>query len=430
MLWEAGADCATDTPTTRFLRDTSVILTVAALGLLSWLVLVASPWHRWPTELQLRPFDISSETGAAADFSPKRLAVIVPARDEATTLPVSLPSLEAQAPGRIWVADDGSRDETAAVAGAIVGAEHVLPCPPRPDGWSGKVHALAFAVKRVCVSEPDVEWLLLTDADIRHRPGSIASLQQVASEGFDLVSVMARLNATSFWEKLLVPPFVYFFHLLYPFRAVSSGSSGVAAAAGGCLYLRREALERGGGLAAIADALIDDVALGRTIKRSGGRIWLGFDPGIVSIRRYGLGDLWRMVARNAFVQLGFSWLLLLGVVLSMGVVFVAPPLLTVVGALGLIVTDGQMSLDLPGSLWPFGEGGERTGAGLVFCCGLGAWLLQALMLLPFVKHHRVSPMFAWSLPVASLFYLAMTVSSAINHLRGRTSSWRGRIYEA
>ena len=219
---------------------------------------------------------------------------------------------------------------------------------------------------------------------------------------------MARLNAHSGWERLLVPPFVFFFHLLYPFASVADRSSRVAAAAGGCVLVRRRALEKAGGLAAISDALIDDVALARVLKDSGARLWLGFDSGIVSLRRYGFHDLWTMVSRSAFVQLRRRWDLLALTVLGVLLFFVSPPLLLVAG--GALAATGYAA------------------GWLVAAAAAAAWVLATRALLPYVRHHHVPAAWAAALPLASLFYALMTLGSAWNHLRGRTATWRGRRY--
>src|SRR5262249_18052891 len=208
-----------------------------------------------------------------------------------------------------------------------------------PPGWSGKLHALETGLTLGLETEAQgaepFEWLLFTDADIQHPPGSLRALLQKAREGpYDLVSIMVRLRAKGFWEKLLIRPFVYFFQLLYPFRRVSDPASGVAAAAGGCLLVRRSLFEWIGGFKAMPDAVIDDVTLAQRIKMAGGRCWLGLDPEMLSIRAYErLGDIVQMVSRTAFVQLGFRYSLVLGTSLFLGLFFTALPLLFLIALL-------------------------------------------------------------------------------------------------
>jgi hopene-associated glycosyltransferase HpnB len=346
------------------------------------------------------------------------VVAVVPARDEAEVIADSLASLLAQSHEALSlvVVDDASTDGTAAIARGLAARSsrdcEIVTLSTSPDGWSGKVNALRAGTDEALRRWPDLDWLLFTDADIEHRPDSVRALiARAACDDRQLVSVMARLRAESFWERLIVPPFVWFFQLLYPFRKIAAPSSSVAAAAGGCVLLRPEALERAGGLGAIRDALIDDVALGRAVADAGGRIWLGLDQGIVSLRSYRtLRSLWRMIARSAFVQLRYRWDWLLGVVAGMLVLFVSPPLLV---AAGLVLAKS-------GEVWP--------GAAVIAASAL-SWGLQARALAPSVRHHRVPLRWSWTLPLSSFLYLLMTVSSALSHRRGRSSVWKGRVYE-
>ena len=209
-------------------------------------------------------------------------------------------------------------------AGALTRLE-VIEAPALPAGWSGKLWAISAGLRHAEQLAPSARYLLLTDADIEHAPDNLARLVCKAErEGQDLVSLMVRLACASFWERLLIPPFVFFFQLLYPFDAVNDPASRVAAAAGGCVLVRRQALHEAGGLASIRGALIDDVALARAIKRrpGGGRIWLGLGDSAQSLRRYErLGEIWAMVARTADTQLRHSLLLLLGTVLGMTLLY-------------------------------------------------------------------------------------------------------------
>jgi hopene-associated glycosyltransferase HpnB len=325
----------------------------------------------------------------------------------------TLPTLLAQPEVELVVlVDDGSGDGTAEAAreaartGGWEDRVRVVEASPTPEGWAGKVNAMACGLAVLEGEGAAGEWLLFTDADIAHRQGTIAGLLARADEGeYDQVSIMARLRVESLWERLLVPTFVFFFQLLYPFRQVARGET--AAAAGGCVLLRHEALERAGGLASIAGAVIDDVALARSVAGAGGRLWLGLDPGVRSLRPYPhLADLWRMVARSAYDQLGYRLDLLLAVLAGLALFFVGPAALLAYAVAGIV--GGQS-----GSVWL----AVTTAAALV---------LQFRLLLPSVRYHGLSATWAKALPVSSLLFGAMTVSSAWAHYSGRGVSWRGR----
>jgi hopene-associated glycosyltransferase HpnB len=404
---------------------------LALLPLAFWLGLLLDRRRGWPRECCLSevPADLETDPAAVAGTA---VTAVVPARDEAAVLPETLPALLSQeAPGvelRVVLVDDGSTDGTADAATeaalkiALGDRLRILRAPPTPPAWTGKVHALACGVREATMarakdegagsSEPS-EWLLFTDADIRHRPGSLVALLTRAREGpYDLVSVMARLHAETFWERLLIPPFVFYFQLLYPFRRVRDPRSRVAAAAGGCVLVRREALAAAGGVDAIREAVIDDVSLARRVAAAGGRLWLGLDPGIVSVRPYrGLGELWRMVARSAFVQLRHRWDLLAAVLVGLAVFVVAPPFLAAAAG------------------WELWAGVAPTASSArALVAALGAWTLEAVALWPAERHHRVPGAWAWTLPFASILYGLMTASSAWNHLRGHGARWKGRAY--
>jgi hopene-associated glycosyltransferase HpnB len=251
-----------------------------------------------------------------------------------------------------------------------------------------------------------VDFVLFTDADIAHPPDNLAALVRAAEANrWDLVSLMARLRAVTGWERLVVPAFVYFFALLYPFRWSNTPGARTAAAAGGCGMVRRDVLERAGGLPAIAGSIIDDVALARTVKRAGGRTFLGLADRVESVRPYPtLGSLWQMVARSAYAQLRHSLPLLAGTVVGLAVVFWAPPAATV---LGLLTADPPMLFT-----------------------GLAGWLLMAGLYLPMLRYYRLPLAAAPLLPFTATLYLAMTVGSAVAHHRGRGGAWKGRTYPA
>jgi hopene-associated glycosyltransferase HpnB len=328
------------------------------------------------------------------------VAVVVPARDEAAVIEASLRSLLVQdygGPMRVIAVDDASTDGTGAIARAL-GDERltVLAGSARPAGWSGKL----WAVSQGVAAAGEAELVLLTDADIVHEPAHLSCLvAQIERYGFDLVSEMVRLRCESWAERALVPAFVFFFQLLYPFARVNDGLLATAAAAGGTILIRRRALERIGGIEAVRGALIDDVALAAAVKR-GGRIWLGHADLARSVRAYPMvGDVWRMIARTAFVQLRYSPLLLAATIAAMLVTWVVPPALALFGH------------------------------GMAFWCGVTAWLILSVCYLPTLTRFGRSPIWAPLLPLVAAFYMAATIGSAMNHYRGRGVAWKGRAYQ-
>ncbi|MFE7316966.1 glycosyltransferase [Streptomyces sp. NPDC057555] len=378
---------------------------IGAGSLLAWLWLLLGQGFFWRTDVRL-----------PARRDPERwpsVAVVVPARDEAAVLPASLPTLLAQKyPGRaeVFLIDDGSTDGTGALARALAADGGGLPLtvasPGEPEpGWTGKLwavrHGIALARER---SAP--EYLLLTDADIDHEPDSLRELVAAArSAELDLVSQMARLRVATSWERLIVPAFVYFFGQLYPFRWVNRPGARTAAAAGGCVLLRREAAERAGVPEAIRHAVIDDVALARAVKRSGGTVWLGLADRVSSVRPYpGLAELWRMVSRSAYAQLRHRPLVLLGTVLGLALVYLAPPAALMAG-----LAAGDPVAAAPGG---------------------AAWAVMCGTFLPMLRYYRQPSWAAPLLPFTALLYLLMTVDSAVQHYRGRGAAWKGRTYGA
>jgi hopene-associated glycosyltransferase HpnB len=325
------------------------------------------------------------------------LDIIVPARDEAQTISAAIGSLLAQdyaGKVRLILVDDNSSDGTAELAGAAPRLE-VLRLHSKPEGWSGKLWALSQGV--AASSAPLV---LFTDADIVHDPRHIAALvAQLLRAQLDLVSEMVRLNCTSLAERALVPAFVYFFQMLYPFSRVNDATSATAAAAGGTILIRREALVRMGGIEAIKATLIDDVALAKAVKRRGG-IYLGHSRLAVSIRRYPkFADIWRMISRTAFTQLRHSAGLLI---------------LTVAG---LII------------VWELPLGVVFFGRGWAPAVGLLACGLAALSYAPTLRRYKLGIWWILALPFIALFYMAATVGSAINYWRGKGANWKNRAYQ-
>jgi hopene-associated glycosyltransferase HpnB len=392
-----------------------VLAGMSVLAAVAWVYLVAGHGGFWRTDVRL--------PGPADAPDPDRwpsVTAVVPARDEAAILPETLPTLLAQDyPGEFSVVlvDDGSSDGTGAAAAALAGqaagraALRVVAGRPLPPGWAGKVWAMAQGV----AAAGDCDDLLFTDADIAFGPGTLAALVRSARAGDrDLVSQMAMLRAETGWERWIVPAFVYFFAQLYPFRRAGQPGSATAAAAGGCMLVRREALVAAGGFASMAGALIDDVALARLLKRGPGRArcWLGFTTAVHSRRAYaGLAELWQMVARSAYTQLRYSPALLAGTVAGLCWLYLLPP----AAAIGGLVA------------------GLAGGGPAAWCCavaGLAGWALMTASFVPVLRLYRLSPLRAPCLPAIALLYTAMTVDSARRHHAGRGGEWKGRTAPA
>lgn len=360
---------------------------IALLSLCAWVYLFFGHGAFWRSRPQL-------VTAAPAELPD--VDIIVPARDEAETIGAALASLLAQEYSgkfRVILVDDNSTDGTAALVGTAA-ALQVIRLDSKPQGWSGKLWALH---QGVAASHAPI--LLLTDADIVHEPMHLASLlAKLLGSRLDMVSEMVRLNCSSLAERMLVPAFVYFFQMLYPFAKVNDPRSAVAAAAGGTVLIRRDALERIGGIEAIKNTLIDDVALAIAVKRAG-PIFLAHSELAASIRRYPkFADIWHMISRTAFTQLRYSaWLLLLTVA-ALTLIWVVPPWVVACG-----------------SGWRFG-------------CGLAACTLAAVSYVPTLMRYRRTTLWALTLPVIALFYMAATLASALNYWRGRGANWKNRAY--
>ncbi len=375
---------------------------IAAVPLLIWIYLLFARGGFWRVSLHLASHAIPPQHS-------KRIVVVIPARDEAAGIAAAVTSLLNQhfpTPLCVVVVDDGSSDRTAAVARAAAEAISktaqltVIKGQPLPPGWTGKLWAVSQGVEHALSLSPD--YLLFTDADIQHSNQSLSQLVTIAEEGqYDLVSYMAKLACISPAEKALMPAFVYFFLKLYPPAWISSPRHAIAGAAGGCLLIRPEALRKIGGVSAIRNQVIDDCALARAVKRSGGRVWLGLTKSAVSIRSYGsFAEIGRMISRSAFNQLHHSGLLLLGTLLGLFFTYLLPPFLLL------------------------------SGHPLPVLFGLSAWLLMTLSYLPMVRFYSVSKLWSLCLPAIATFYAGATVHSALRYWNGQGGQWKGRITDA
>jgi hopene-associated glycosyltransferase HpnB len=387
-----------------------VLAVVSALAAAAWLYLLIGHGGYWLTGQRLPP--VSTAVPAWPPVS-----AVVPARDEAAMLPVTLPALlDQDYPGdfEVILVDDGSADGTAEVAerlgrGARRGLRVIAGSPP-PVPWAGKVWAMEQGAEQA----GRAGYLLFTDADIVCSPGTLTALVAAAEgDDRDLVSQMALLRAESFWERAIVPAFVYFFAQLYPFRRVNRPGARTAAAAGGCMLVRRRALDASGGLAGIRGARIDDVALGRQLKRrQGGRCWLGLSTEVSSVRPYpGLAGLWHMIARSAYLQLRHSPVLLAGTIAGLLWLYALPPAAALAGISGLAL------------------GG---GAAAAWCAGAGlaGWALMTVSFVPMLRLYRLSVLRAPGLPLIAVLYAAMTLDSARRHYAGQGGQWKGRVSPA
>lgn len=352
-----------------------------------WLGLLCLPFQPWRVRESL---DAESETGDSSDLSDVR--ALVPARDEAETIGAMVAALKQQGDDlAIVVIDDQSSDATAAIASAA--GARVVAGRPLPAGWAGKLWALEQG--RVHARR---RFTLLVDADIEFQPQLIATLRsKMRREEIQLVSLMCAPRMHRLCERLLLPAFVYFFKLIYPFHLANDPAVRVAAAAGGCILLETRALDAIGGFAALKGELIDDCALARRIKGAGFKTWLGLTHSARSLRRYeSLTAIWNMVARSAYTQLGYSPLLLVALTVIFAAAFWAP--------LALLLIPEARSL------------------------AAVALIAMAASYLPVLGFYRLSPAWTLALPVIATLYLAMTMSSALRYHSGERSRWKGRVY--
>ena len=377
----------------------SASLLIAALSLAIWAYLLFARGGFWRAAER-------DEVSATTQWVDTEAAVtaVIPARNEADVVGRAVASLLSQRPALdIVLVNDQSSDGTAEAAdgaAAELGASNrltVLSGRPLPPGWTGKLWALQQGIDHVLARSAPAEFLLLSDADIAYAPDSIAALvAEARASGLVLNSRMAKLCCTNPAERALIPAFIFFFQMLYPFAWVNQPARAIAAAAGGCMLLRREALLAAGGIESIRGELIDDCALARRMKPKG-PIRLMLTERVRSLRPYaGIGEIRRMVARSAYAQLRYSPLLLLGTAAGMALTYLAPPLLAL-----------------------FGEGAARL-------LGLASWAAMALAFQPVLRFYRLSPLWGAALPAIAAAYLAFTLDSAWQYWHGRGGLWKGR----
>jgi hopene-associated glycosyltransferase HpnB len=377
----------------------TVAVILSGIGLAAWLYLLVARGGFWRADIR----DDAGETPASREWP--AVAAVVPARNEADVIVKSLASLLSQDyPLHVILVDDQSDDGTAEIAQKVATALFaedrltVLSGAPLPPGWTGKLWAMHQGVAHAATLPKPPRYLLLTDADIAYDPGVIPKLVARAEAGsLALTSLMVKLRCKSLAERMLIPAFVFFFQMLYPFAWVNRRENAMAAAAGGCMLARRDALEAAGGVAAIRGSLIDDCAMGRAMK-SQGPIWLGLTDSAHSLRPYpNFEDVRSMVARSAYDQLNYSPLLLVGTILGMLLTYLLPPLFAIFGA------------------------------GLAQAIGAITFVLMTIAFLPIVRFYRLSPIWAAALPAIATLYMAFTVDSAVQHWRGRGGLWKGRV---
>lgn len=377
------------------------MLILALLSLAIWVGLIFFHHGFWRCD-QLLP------AGTQLGEDAPDVVAIVPARNEAETIQACARSILSQDyPGSIHliIVNDNSEDETAQLAKAVIDASprsgEVIQGQALKEGWSGKLWALSQGVAKADDAAP---YLWFSDADIEHGPQVLSGLITHAERGErGLVSLMVRLRAQTFFEKLVVPAFIFFFQKLYPFPAVNKPQSRFGGAAGGCVLIKRQALEQIGGIAAIKDRLIDDCALGIAVKRAGYPIWLGHGRESVSLRGYDdFSSLSQMVTRTAFAQLGYNNVLLLGTIFGMALIYLAPPVFLLVGLLS-------------------------TSWALTAVSAL-AWALMGLAYRPSLKLYDLPALWALFLPFTAALFEYFTLKSAWVHWRGGHTGWKGRDY--
>jgi hopene-associated glycosyltransferase HpnB len=388
-----------------------MLFAAGVLSLLIWGYLIVGRGGFWRIRPAAPPFCLpaTSLQEKPANENPARIAVIIPARNEADVVGRAISSLLRQnGPNsiHIFLVDDGSTDSTtqaahdAAVAAGLAETLTVIEGSPLPAGWSGKLWAIQQGIERCRESAPD--FFLFTDADIEHAPDSLFTLVSIAQSGpYDMASFMVRLACATAAEKLLIPAFVYFFFKLYPPAWIANPRRATAGAAGGCILIRPGALAQAGGIEAIRQEVIDDCALAARVKRSGGRLWLGASATTRSIRPYGsFSEIGRMISRSAFNQLGHSSMLLVLSMVGMAATYLLPP--------------------------AFALFSHRVAPAAL---GAAAWLLMMVSYVPVLRLYRLSPLWALALPMVAVFYVGATFHSAWKYWTGRGGEWKGRVQD-
>ena len=359
-------------------------------GLVIWSGILILPWRPWSTREALE----AGRPAGEADLSD--VTVLIPARNEVECINGTLEALGAQGAGlRTIMIDDHSGDGTLAAAQRTTLPNlNIIKSEALPQGWSGKLWALEQG-RRIAATP----YLLLLDADIQLVPGTIAALRdKLKLEGLQMVSLMAHLRMASFWEKLLMPAFIFFFKLLYPFRISNSDSKFTAAAAGGCILIDADSLAEIEGFSAIRNELIDECALARRIKNKGKRTWIGLTHSAISRRKYNdLQSIWKMVARTAYTQLNYSVILLAVCTLALLCAFVFPVI-------------------------------SLFGTGPFVVLSFVTLALMSAGYIPTLKFYGLGVYWTLFLPIIGIMYLLMTWDSAIGHWRGKGAEWKDRTY--
>lgn len=390
-----------------------MLIAAGVVSLLIWAYLLLGRGGFWRIRPAASPISLQEKSlrEKSANENPVRIAVIVPARNEADVVARAISSLLRQTGHssiHIFLVDDGSTDSTAqvardsAVAAGRAESLTVIAGSPLPPGWSGKLWAMQQGIDRARNMAPPPDFFLFTDADIEHAPEGVSTLVAIAQAGpYNLASFMVKLHCETPAEKLLVPAFVFFFFKLYPPAWIANPRRATAGAAGGCILLRPAALEQAGGLQAIRQEVIDDCALAARVKRNGGRLWLGASATTRSLRPYrSFSEIGRMISRSAFNQLRHSSLLLLLSILGMAATYLLPPALALLSH-------------------------HATPAAL----GAAAWLLLLLTYVPVLRLYRLGPLWALALPLVAVFYAGATFHSAWKYWTGRGGEWKGRIQD-
>jgi hopene-associated glycosyltransferase HpnB len=381
-----------------------VLVGIAALAAAIWLYLVFARGRFW---LCSERDEGGPTVLPAGSFSWPSVTIVIPARNEAEGIAATIGSLLRQSyagPFSLILVDDDSSDGTAHLARRAAAAANaidrlrIIDGKSLPHGWTGKLWAVKQGVEAAQSASPAPDYILLSDADIVYAPEVLTALvARAASNQFVLTSLMVKLRCESFAERSLIPAFIFFFQMLYPFPWVNKPTNPTAAAAGGCMLARSDALKAAGGIDAIRNALIDDCSLAKLMKAQG-PIWLGLTERVHSSRPYpDFEEIRRMVSRSAYAQLRYSPLLLAGTVIGMALTYLAPPLLT-------LFADGA-----------------------AFWLGLVAWVLMAVAFFPTLRLYGCSPLWGAALPAIALCYMLFTLDSALQFARGKGGLWKGRV---